>query len=80
MSIRAEEITEILKSQIKGYEKRIDVAETGVVLSVGDGIAASTASKRRWRGSSSISPATSAGWCSTSRRTTSAWSSSATTA
>ncbi len=39
MSIRAEEITEILKSQIKGYEKRVDVAETGVVLSVGDGIA-----------------------------------------
>jgi F-type H+/Na+-transporting ATPase subunit alpha len=39
MSIRAAEITEILKSQIKGYEKRIDVAETGVVLSVGDGIA-----------------------------------------
>ena len=39
MSIRAEEITEILKNQIKGYEKRIDVAETGVVLSVGDGIA-----------------------------------------
>jgi F-type H+/Na+-transporting ATPase subunit alpha len=39
MSIRAEEITEILKSQIKGYEKRIDVAETGIVLSVGDGIA-----------------------------------------
>ncbi|MBF8257939.1 MAG: ATP F0F1 synthase subunit alpha [Actinobacteria bacterium] len=39
MSIRASEITEILKSQIKGYEKRIDVAETGIVLSVGDGIA-----------------------------------------
>jgi F-type H+-transporting ATPase subunit alpha len=39
MGIRAEEITEILKSQIKGYQKRIDVAETGVVLSVGDGIA-----------------------------------------
>ncbi|MBP2686526.1 MAG: synthase subunit alpha [Deltaproteobacteria bacterium] len=39
MSIRAEEITEILKSQIQGYEKRVDVAETGVVLSVGDGIA-----------------------------------------
>ena len=39
MSIRAAEITEILKSQIKGYEKRVDVAETGVVLSVGDGIA-----------------------------------------
>jgi len=39
MSIRAEEITEILKSQIQGYETRVDVAETGVVLSVGDGIA-----------------------------------------
>ncbi|OGP35490.1 MAG: F0F1 ATP synthase subunit alpha [Deltaproteobacteria bacterium GWC2_65_14] len=39
MNIRAEEITEILKSQIQGYEKRVDVAETGVVLSVGDGIA-----------------------------------------
>ncbi len=39
MSIRAEEITEILKKQIKGFEKEIDVAETGIVLSVGDGIA-----------------------------------------
>jgi F-type H+-transporting ATPase subunit alpha len=39
MSIRADEITEILKSQIKRYETRVDVAETGVVLSVGDGIA-----------------------------------------
>jgi len=39
MNIRAEEITEILKSQIKGYEASVDVAETGVVLSVGDGIA-----------------------------------------
>jgi F-type H+-transporting ATPase subunit alpha len=39
MNIRADEITEILKSQIKGYETRVDVAETGVVLSVGDGIA-----------------------------------------
>ena len=39
MNIRAEEITEILKSQIKGYETSVDVAETGVVLSVGDGIA-----------------------------------------
>src|SRR4030043_1462258 len=39
MSIRADELPEILKSQIKGYETRVDVAETGVVLSVGDGIA-----------------------------------------
>lgn len=39
MGIRAEEITEIIKRQIKGFEKEIDIAETGIVLSVGDGIA-----------------------------------------
>ncbi|CAD7778679.1 MAG: ATP synthase subunit alpha [Candidatus Methanoperedenaceae archaeon GB37] len=39
MQIRAEEISEIIKQQIKGFEKEIDVSETGVVLSVGDGIA-----------------------------------------
>jgi F-type H+-transporting ATPase subunit alpha len=39
MGIRAEEITEIIKKQIKGFEKEIDIAETGIVLSVGDGIA-----------------------------------------
>ena len=39
MSIRAEEISEILKQQIQNYESRVQVAETGTVLSVGDGIA-----------------------------------------
>ncbi|MCD6320015.1 MAG: F0F1 ATP synthase subunit alpha [Candidatus Desulfofervidaceae bacterium] len=39
MQIRAEEISQIIKQQIKGFEKEIDVNETGVVLSVGDGIA-----------------------------------------
>ncbi len=39
MQIRAEEISKIIKEQIKGYEKEIDVAETGTILSVGDGIA-----------------------------------------
>ena len=39
MSIQAAEISEILKSQIKNYESRVQVAETGTVLSVGDGIA-----------------------------------------
>ena len=37
--IRAEEISEIISSQIKDYEKKLDVSETGTVLSVGDGIA-----------------------------------------
>jgi F-type H+/Na+-transporting ATPase subunit alpha len=39
MDIRAEEISQILKDQIKNYEARVQVSETGTVLSVGDGIA-----------------------------------------
>jgi F-type H+-transporting ATPase subunit alpha len=39
MDIKSDEITEILKQQLSGYEKTIDVAEVGTVLSVGDGIA-----------------------------------------
>jgi F-type H+/Na+-transporting ATPase subunit alpha len=39
MEIKADEITAILKHQLADYEKAIDVAEVGTVLSVGDGIA-----------------------------------------
>jgi F-type H+-transporting ATPase subunit alpha len=39
MEIKADEITAILKQQLADYEKTIDVAEVGTVLSVGDGIA-----------------------------------------
>jgi F-type H+/Na+-transporting ATPase subunit alpha len=39
MEIRASEISEILKQQIKDFEGRIEVRETGTVLSTGDGIA-----------------------------------------
>jgi F-type H+/Na+-transporting ATPase subunit alpha len=39
MEIRAEEISQIIREQIKGYEKKMEVSETGVVLSVGDGVA-----------------------------------------
>ncbi len=39
MQVRAEEISRIIKDQIKGYVKEVDVAETGTILSVGDGIA-----------------------------------------
>lgn len=38
-AIKAEEITQIISKQIKDYEKKLDVSETGTVLSVGDGIA-----------------------------------------
>ncbi|MCB9654252.1 MAG: F0F1 ATP synthase subunit alpha [Deltaproteobacteria bacterium] len=39
MQIRADEITQIIRDQIEGYEKKISVQETGSVLSIGDGIA-----------------------------------------
>ncbi len=39
MEIKADEITAILKQQLAGYERKVDVAEVGTVLSVGDGIA-----------------------------------------
>ena len=39
MQIRAEEISSIIKQQITDYESHVEVAETGTVLSVGDGIA-----------------------------------------
>ena len=37
--IRAEEISRVLKEQISQYNKKIEVSETGTVLSVGDGVA-----------------------------------------
>jgi F-type H+-transporting ATPase subunit alpha len=38
-TIRPEEITQILKTQLASFEKRLDVSETGTVLAVGDGVA-----------------------------------------
>ena len=39
MEIRPSEISEILKQQIQGLDERVEVRETGTVLSTGDGIA-----------------------------------------
>jgi F-type H+/Na+-transporting ATPase subunit alpha len=39
MEIRAEEISEIIRKQIKDYGKEVEVAETGTIISIGDGIA-----------------------------------------
>ena len=38
-TIKAEEISQIISEQIKSYTKKLDISETGTVLSVGDGIA-----------------------------------------
>ena len=39
MHIKAEEIGKLLRQQIDGFEKSINVEETGTVISIGDGIA-----------------------------------------
>ena len=39
MQIKAEEISQIIKGQIKDFESKADLSETGTVISVGDGIA-----------------------------------------
>ena len=39
MEIRADEISSIIREQIKDYGKKVDVAETGSVLSQADGVA-----------------------------------------
>ena len=39
MELRPEEITKIIRAQIKNYENRMEASETGIVILVGDGIA-----------------------------------------
>jgi F-type H+-transporting ATPase subunit alpha len=39
MKIKAAEISDIIRQQIRDYDREVDVSETGTVLSVGDGIA-----------------------------------------
>ncbi len=39
MELRPEEITKIIRAQIKNYERKIEQSETGTVILVGDGIA-----------------------------------------
>ena len=42
MELRPEEITKIIRAQIKNYECKLEASETGVVILVGDGIARAT--------------------------------------
>ena len=39
MDINIEEISSIIKGQIEDYDKRVEVTETGTVITIGDGIA-----------------------------------------
>ena len=37
--LKADEISQIIRQQIEGYDKQVEISETGTVISVGDGIA-----------------------------------------
>jgi len=39
MNLRPEEISAVIKEQIKNYENQLDVSDFGTVIQVGDGIA-----------------------------------------
>ena len=39
VQIRPEEITQILKTQLADFDKKLDISETGTVVTVGDGVA-----------------------------------------
>ncbi|ANM30576.1 ATP F0F1 synthase subunit alpha [Acidobacteria bacterium Mor1] len=39
MEIKVDEISKILRQQIEGFERQVDTAEVGTIISVGDGIA-----------------------------------------
>ena len=40
MHIKAEEISQIIRDQIKDFDKKVAMEEVGTVISAGDGIAA----------------------------------------
>ena len=69
MQIRAEEISQIIKSKIQNFQVKLDVAETGVVLNVGDGIARIHGLEKCMAGELLEFPAASSAWSSTSKRT-----------
>ena len=39
MQLKPEAISKIIKSQLKNYDTKLESAETGTVITVGDGIA-----------------------------------------
>ena len=39
MSIKASEISSIIRDQIKDFDNKADISEVGTVLKVGDGVA-----------------------------------------
>lgn len=50
MKMNPEEITAIIKEQIKNYQVDLNVDDIGTVIEVGDGIARIHGLEKRWRG------------------------------
>lgn len=49
MNLRPEEISSVIKEQIKRYSTELEVSDVGTVIQVADGIAVFMALKRRCR-------------------------------
>ena len=79
MQIRAEEISQIIRKQIEGFDQKVAVTETGTVLDRRRRHRPRLRPARRdGRRAARVRRTTSSAWCSTSKRTTSASRSSAT--
>ena len=79
MKLRPDEITKVLRQQIEQYDGGVDVEEVGSVLQVGDGIARIYGLEHvHGRRAAGVAARRDRAWRSTSKRTTSAPSSSAT--
>ncbi len=53
MQLKPEEISKIIRAQIKHYENVIEQSEVGTVILVGDGIARASGLKSAWQASCS---------------------------
>lgn len=65
MSIKAEEISALIKQQLQGYKNELDVEETGIVTYVGDGIARAHGLENALSGSCSTSATAFMEWSKT---------------
>ena len=69
MQLKPEEISKVIRSQIKYYENAIRQDETGTVLMVGDGIARASGLRTVWQASCWSLRMEAMEWHRTSRKT-----------
>ena len=69
MELRPEEITKIIRNQIKNYENKLETSETGIVILVGDGIARASGLDKCMAGELIEFPTVLSAWPRTLKRT-----------